>query len=115
MASGIGISTTAERLRRRRSSIGCSRCRSGRRSATLPPKRTSRDCGANEVSMRLGTVAFLVATVALGAAGTVHAQMSRGDSAAVVLETARALERDGRVDAAREVLRLLARRYAGTP
>jgi hypothetical protein len=50
-----------------------------------------------------------------GVAAPVGAQQSRSDSAAVVLDAARALRGEGRAEAARELLRFIARRYAGTP
>ena len=51
----------------------------------------------------------------LGLAVPAAAQTTRADSAAVVLDAAQALERDGRVSAARELFRFIGRRYAGTP
>ena len=56
----------------------------------------------------------LLAALVVSAVPPVAAQATREDSAGVVLDAARTLERDGRGEAARELLRLIGRKYAGT-
>jgi len=56
---------------------------------------------------------LLLAGAAVGVAPLVG--QTRADSAAIVLDAARTLRQDGRLDAARELLQLLRIRYGGTP
>jgi hypothetical protein len=59
------------------------------------------------------SIAFAL-VVLLGSAPALSAQ-TPADTAAVILEVARALQRDGKIEASREVLRLLRSRYPASP
>lgn len=82
--------------------------RSGRRFRFLPPRLAAR---ARLAAGRLVTAG--IAWCCLGA-GDVQAQ-TRADSAAVLLRAAEQLRVDGESGAARAVLELIVRQYAGTP
>lgn len=60
--------------------------------------------------MRIGLIALLLAGLVRGATAQTTA-----DTASVILQVARDLQRDGRPDAARELLRYLHARYGATP
>jgi hypothetical protein len=60
-------------------------------------------------------IAVITATCALGLATEATAQATAGDSAAIILETARRLDREGRLEVARELYRFLRRHFRETP
>jgi len=60
-------------------------------------------------------VRFVAVLIVCGCVARSVAAQTRADSAAIVLDAARALQREGRDAAARELLRLIRTRYASTP
>lgn len=63
------------------------------------------------LAIRLGSMFLFAAVAAAPMAGA----QTAADTAAVILNTARRLEREGRPEVARELLRFLQQRYLGTP